>query len=419
MMQQFGHSNQSQQLALSTMRQSDVISPDLGIQASTGTMKRKRPEEPVVQPTIKRKAATSTSSIARSNRLCDMLREYAMLEAVISNLCADDLLALALTSKALHEAIMPRSVSLENLLGRLKCSGKGIVIRNRCHQKSKWFYDCECTEWAMCGSDNPSRTVKMKPCITCKVATCNECRVHCVYQSIFQAPDDPDDLPNFSGFVLLEPYEHGILSPHHLTLDDPSPRWQDPTKALVAPYHDQGYLDAPLLYDAPAPAECIEEVLDFDLGQQRLSSISQDSRYECPPPVLNSLCKVTESRKIVVCDDCLENRAPRGPAAMKNEGNPMPPLPWLTQRFGSPPIEPCQCTLRTHFVDRWLCLRCYENEAKTIKACAKPFSWDIMGMCRCGKAACHVLCLWCWGEVAEEEDVDFHDTINEIANPAS
>jgi hypothetical protein len=254
--------------------------------------------------------------------------------------------------------------------------------------------------------------------MTCKVATCDECRVHCVYQSIFQAPDDPDELPNFSGFVLLEPHEHGILSPHHLALDHPSPRWQDPMEVLVAPHHDQGYLDAPLLYDAPAPAECIEEVLDFDLGQQSLSGIAQDSRYDCPPPVLKSLCEVTEARKIIVCGNCLQNSVPKCFAAMKTESGPMPSLSWLSQRDGTSPITPCQCTLRKRFLDRWLCLRCYENEEKTIRASTGPYSWDTMTMCRCGKAACHVLCLWCWGEVAEEEDDDIYDTINNTTDPA-
>jgi hypothetical protein len=94
------------------MHQGDVISPDLGIQASTGTMKRKRSEEPVEQNPVKRQTDTSTTSIARSNALCDMLREYGMLEVVVSSLCAADFLALALTSKALHDAIMPRSTAL-------------------------------------------------------------------------------------------------------------------------------------------------------------------------------------------------------------------------------------------------------------------------------------------------------------------
>jgi hypothetical protein len=421
MIQHFCHLNRLHQVELSTMRQSDVMSPDLGVQASTGTMKRKRSEELVERQSAKRQADTSTTSIAHSNPLCEMLREYSMLEAVVSCLCADDLLALALASKALYEAIMPRPVSLENLLGRLKCSGKGIGIRSRCHQKSESFHDFECTEWAICGSDTSSRVVETKPCVTCKVATCDECRVHCVYQSIFQAPDDPDDtteLPNFSGFVLLEPHEHGILSPHHLDLNEPSPRWQDPTKALSAPYHDQGYLDAPLQYDGPVPVECVGGVLDFDLGQQSLNSMTQDSGYEYPPPVLNSLCEVTESRIIIVCDACLLNSAPQGPDTIKTECNPMPKLPWLSQRDGTSPITPCQCTLRKRFLDRWLCLRCYEDEEKTIKASKGPPTLDALGICRCGKPACHILCLWCWGEVVEEEDDDFYETIDNAENPA-
>lgn len=398
------------------MRQSNRISLDQKGEANTRTMKRKRSAELTGHEFVQRQPDTSTASIARSNPLCAMLREYGMLEAVVSNLCADDLLALALTAKALHEAVMPRLVSLENLLCRVRCSGKGVDIRNRCHLKSNFFYDCDCTEYVQCGSSTTNRSVETKPCATCKVATCDECRVHCVYQSIFQAPDDPDDeaeLPNFSGFVFLQPYEQGILSPHHLDLAESSPRWQDPSIGQVAPYHDQGYLDAPLLYNAPAPAEYIKEVLDFDLGQQSLNSISEDSRYGCPPPVLSSLCEVTEARKIIVCDTCFQHSALKSPTAMKTESEPMPTLPWLPQKVGHPPLSPCQCTLRKRFLDRWLCLRCYENEEKTIQASTGPCSWETMGVCRCGKDACHVLCLWCWGEVADEDE-DIDDAIDYI-----
>jgi hypothetical protein len=104
---------------------------------------------------------------------------------------------------------------------------------------------------------------------------------------------------------------------------------------------------------------------------------------------------------------------------MKTEGKPMPQLPWLSQRDGTSPITTCQCTLRKRFLDRWLCLRCYEDEEKTAKSSKGPCSRNHMGMCRCGKAACHVLCLWCWGEVAEgEDDDDFYDTIDNTTNPA-
>jgi hypothetical protein len=375
----------------------------------TTKLKRKQLINSYAVEPRERQFDTSAKVVQSSSLLVDMLREYGLLAAVVTHLCADDLLSLALTSKALHKAIMPRSVSLQNLLGRLRCSGKGIAIRNQRHEKSTFFYDYNCTEYVQCGSMTTTRKVETKACVTCKVATCDECRIHAVYQSIYEAPSDPDDiteLPNFSGFVMLKPHEHSILSPRHLLSEPqepPSVRWQDPSKGIAGPYHDQGYLDVPLVCNIPAPPECIEDLLDLDLGQYSLRSFHGDSRYERPSPVLSSLCEVSESRKIMVCDDCFERDVPRGPAAMKSDIEPMPALPWLSRATGTP-IVTCHCTLRNRFIDRWLCLRCYQDEEETIKMCTGPRPTENFDLCRCGSEACNIICLWCWGEVIEDVD---------------
>ncbi|KAH3973687.1 hypothetical protein HBI56_060430 [Parastagonospora nodorum] len=362
-------------------------------------MKRKRSADLASAPSQKRQIDNSNAIAPRLSLLIKVLREYELLALVVTNLCADDLLALALTAKALHGAIMPRSVSLRNLLGRLRCSGRGIAIRNRCHQKSRFFYEYDCTEYVQCGSTNTNREVETKPCVTCKVATCDECRVHCVYQSIFQASNDPEDtseLPNFSGFVMLKPHEHPILSPHHLVAEPQKQsieRWQDPLMGCSKPYHDQGYLDAPLVSLIPAPPESIEDVLDLDLGEQSLMTFHEDSRYGRPSPALASLCEVSESRRIALCDDCFDHKGPHDLPTINPEVIP----PREAARRG-----PCHCTMRRRFLDRWLCLRCYQIEERTIEKCAGTGSSKNSGLCRCGSEACRIACLWCWGEIADE-----------------
>jgi hypothetical protein len=300
---------------------------------------------------------------------------------------------------------MPGKVGLENLLGRLSCSGEGIEIRNRCHQKSQYLTE-NSTEYVVCGSKVPQRSIETRPCVSCKVATCNECRTHCVYQTIYEAPSDPSDsteLPNFSGFVLLHPLEQPILSPHHLASAEvnTTPRWQNPSTGLRGPYHDQGYLEAPLQFTENGPPECIEDVINVDIGRHPLMSISGDSRHY-PSPVLSSACIVADKRRVFLCDCCFSLKAPNGPEAVKHLDTPMASLPWLAGRPSSAPIKSCHCTLKSRFLDRWLCLRCCQKgeEASSRLSNLMPSQWT--GMCGCGGLARHTLCLWCWGEVIEK-----------------
>jgi hypothetical protein len=375
----------------------------------TRTMKRKRSGEIPYGRRLRRQTNVSTPAVTTSKLLVDVLSQYGLLNMVVSYICAEDLLALILTSRALHEAIIPRSTSLKNLLSRLSCSGKGIEIRNMCHKKSKYFEIFGCTEYAKCGSDATERSVETKSCATCDVATCDECRIHCVYQTIYQAPsdlNDPSELPCFSGFVMLHPHEQPILSPHHLPTDGTHDisRWEDPSKSSSGPYHDQGYLDVPLELSVTAPPEAIEDILDLDLGQRALPLVSEDSRHGhgFPSPVLNSICRVVDARKIELCEWCFKDKAPYGPAATIPFGDFVTSLPWLTRTTAFSPIEPCHCTLRTRFLDRWLCLRCYENEENVIGECTVDSPMKNARMCQCGWISSHTLCLWCWGEVTEE-----------------
>jgi hypothetical protein len=353
----------------------------------------------------KRIPSRSHATSSTQNPLVGILRQYGLLESVVSGLYANDLLALALTSKALNEAITPRPCSLENLLGRLSCAGKGVQIRNACHKKSTFFLEYNCTEYVQCATSSKKRNLETRPCASCKVATCNECRTHCVYQSIYESPSDPEDsaeLPNFSGFVLLEPLEQPILSPHHLPNDAATnPRWQDASAGDSGPYHDQGYLDVPLQLGVDAPPECIEDVLEYDLGEQSLMFLSEDSRYGSPSPVLSSLCRVTEARLLFLCECCFERTAAQGPKPDKRMIEAPPSLP-----LSIPPTTRCHCTLKKRFLERWLCLRCYlkEDAAITERTAAMPMKST--GLCPCGEEACYTLCLWCWGQVSEHERDD-------------
>ncbi|OAL54492.1 hypothetical protein IQ07DRAFT_500081 [Pyrenochaeta sp. DS3sAY3a] len=333
-------------------------------------MKRKRSPELVNVEARKKSALNSSQDEKPKALLVECLQQYGLLRSIVSSLLPEDLLALALSSKAIHSAIVPRPCSLTNLLGKL---------------------------------ESVDRHVETKPCIRCKVTTCDECRIHCLYQSIYEAPSDPDDLPNFSGHVLLDKDEVPILSPHHLVHELPpdSKPWADPSKSLDGPYHDQGFLDAPLEMDMPGTPESMKELLDLDLGQHSLVNFSGSSHFARPTAVLRALCMTTEARKVAICSSCYDGRAKNGPAAM---APPMTGLSWIPE-MNDTSIKPCHCTMRSHFVDRWLCLRCYEVEKSTIGLCnnSEEFKWPGVGeLCRCEEhKADHVICVWCWGEVKD------------------
>ena len=339
--------------------------------------------------------------------LIQTLRQYGLLEAIISCLVPSDLLSLALSCRATYTAVFPRAESLDNLLSRIPCCGSGIAVRQRMHHKSTFFYAYQCTEFAQCRTASGRHNIESRPCISCKVTTCDECRIHCVYQSIYETPTDPEDLPNFSGFVLLAPFEVAILSPYHLSSemlpseDAHLPSWRDrATDAAVGPYHDQGFLDMPLEFDQPGTPEKISDVLDVDLGLNSLTTWSGNSQFGFPSPVLRSLCDVAEKRKLFLCEYCFEN-APKGYKALTPQ---LPKLPWLSHQVNScgKVLRNCHCSLRSRVLNRWQCVKCYESEESTIDSIHSLAPGPEQSQCRCGLNVKRTVCMWCWGEITDE-----------------
>jgi hypothetical protein len=362
-------------------------------------MKRRRSPELAVERPQKRVSRGAAQPVTISRSFVRTLQQYGLLECIVSRLSADDLLALALSSKTIYSAIFPRPGSLENILKKVSCDGKGVQIRNRRHRLFPTSNKSR-TKYVQCGTVSNDRKVESRPCIRCKGTTCNECRIHCVYQSIYEASAEEDELPEFGGFVLLEPAQVNILSPHHLQPDDAACRWQDPMMSVEGPYHDQGFLDLPLESIHYGPPERIETILDLDLGQYSLTTFSASSHFGNPSPVFRALCEAIDVRKLDLCFACFESQAPKGPGALHPA---LPQLTWLETAQATGPIQPCHCTLRKHIVDRWVCLRCYEGEVHAMtQATSTPCRKT--GLCRCGSHdTMHTLCMWCWGEVTEED----------------
>lgn len=358
----------------------------------------------------KKKAMVTRKKTGLACPLVQTLRQYGLLETIVSCLAPSDLLSLALSCKATYRAILPRTGSLENLLGKTLCCGSGIALRQRVHIKSSFFYQFKCTEFAQCRTVSGRHSIESRSCVSCKVTTCDECRIHCVYQSIYEAPTDPGDLPNFSGFVMLDPFEVGILSPHHLASEPELseaaslPKWQDrASNPAAGPYHDQGFLDLPLQFEQSGTPQKISDVIDVDLGYTSLKTWSGTSQFGFPAPVLRSLSNVAEQRKLFLCECCFTD-ASKGYKALNPE---LPNLPWLDRQIegsAKKTLKKCHCSLRSQILDRWQCTKCYAKEQSTIENIHSMAPEPEYQECRCGQPAHKPVCMWCWGEVAERSD---------------
>ncbi|KAF2733659.1 hypothetical protein EJ04DRAFT_564909 [Polyplosphaeria fusca] len=344
-------------------------------------MKRKRPDSPVAATHSKRQSNQSPQS--NPNNTCRFIRsitQYGILKSIASHLFPKDLHALAASSRAAYRAVFPRKESRKSLLSQMSCDGTGIRIRNCYHRKSKFFAKYNCQEFAVCATQDKDRIVECSPCASCGLNTCNECRVHCVYQSIYQPAEEDDELADYSGFTLLNGSEMRILSPEHLGIDG-TESWKWKLGVPTQSHHDQGILDIPLECDRYAEAEPVEGILDADLGSNQLKGTgSSDSPH--PSPIIQAFWNITEERKRMFCKQCFDST-------------------WRTAS-----TEQCHCTLRKRFLDRWLCLKCYERENKLINE--YPHGAKV-GMhpssCPCGKppfanATVHTVCLWCKGEIS-------------------
>lgn len=327
------------------------------------------------------------------NQLVKLLSQYSIIESIAANIFPCDLYALAATAKTIHSAIFVKPESRVNLLKKMTCDGLGIHIRNEHHRKSEYFYTYNCKEHLRCGSEKLDQNVEQRPCVICDKMTCDECRIHCVYQSILQPATDPDELPNYSGFALLEEYEMGILSPAHLNVGA-----GEELQHWTTPHHDEGFLDIPLESSVSELPVVIDNLLDIDLGNYDLHS-DESSSLANPSSITRAFCRVTEARKRSFCAACYvqhisnsNGKCQQGKLKINQASCD------LTKTLSS---MLCDCTLRKRFLDRWLCLKCYLKEMDNVEHgqhscnCDVPFD----------QGPKRTLCLWCLGEVASFNQV--------------
>jgi hypothetical protein len=354
-------------------------------------MKRKRSQDLTVAracPKIAKHGTSRRPQDPKKAEPCPLLRiieQYGLLISIVSNFAPEDLFSLAAASKTIYKTIFSDKASVANIFSKMECSGRGVEIRRRSHHRTPGNRGIDCIRYDVCGATGAEldQNVETHPCVKCKFTTCDECRIHCVFNSTIQPEAEPDELPTYSGHVLLCPHDMGILTPAHLNMSG---------RTKVAPFHDGGFLDAPWDSTEPANLESVDEILDFDLGQEPLR-LADDSNARHPSSVIQAFWEYTEQRKLMMCDECQE-----------------------VQKVGDfhPQQHKCGCTLRKRVLGRWMCIECFQEESQIIKNTTKvqmAFMYLGLGIqsssfirCSCGKhlnGAAQQICLWCKGLVRE------------------
>lgn len=362
-------------------------------------MKRKRSQDLAAARACLKIAKGGTSrqpqdSGKSESEPCPLLRiieQYGLLISIVPNLAPEDLFSLAAASKAIYKAMFSGKASMVNIFSKMPCAGRGVGIRRASHARSHATSSLRYIRYDVCGAmmgTLPSRLVETHPCVKCKLTTCDECRIHCVFNSTVEPEEEPDELPTYSGFVLLFPTDMGILTPAHLNLSGENPK-------PMVPYHDKGFLDSPWTATEPANPESVDEILDFDLGRGTLR-LADDSNARHPSSVIKSFWNYTEERKLKMCDECREER-----------------------KMGDfhPQQHKCACTLRERVLGQWTCVECFQKESFCIWRTTRtqmdfkypePGRYSEFLRCTCGKILTergrHV-CLWCTGLLAHETGV--------------
>ncbi|KAG9194819.1 hypothetical protein G6011_04854 [Alternaria panax] len=320
-----------------------------------------------------------TLPLATSNTtkpLAIALATYPIQEALVSFLTPDDLIVLALVSQTLHSHIrMDDANAKANLLSKTLCPGLGFYVRAVSH--------CPCpakTFELIIGCAGFGFATESRPCGECGVNTCDECRIHVLYNSLTE-DSGFDQRRWWAGFYFLQPEAIAVYPPKK----PEDSAWHLPIKDMK-PVHDQGRLHVPLDVIAIGDPEPFQRILDLDLGiHQSIDPVGRTQYPYSGIQIVSALNMIVNKRRDLACPLCYQERRKERRAR-------------------------CSCTLRKRFLDRWLCATCYikEDSADEELRCHIPVADEVgeghSHVCGCGagfapEATPKVMCNWCKGEI--------------------
>ncbi|KAF1846425.1 uncharacterized protein K460DRAFT_286338 [Cucurbitaria berberidis CBS 394.84] len=174
----------------------------------------------------------------------------------------------------------------------------------------------------------------------------------------------------------------------------------------MMPLHDRGQFHTPLNITAIADPEPIDRVLDINLGCHIITPRGRTTFPFSGQRTVTVLNFIANSRKQPVCQHCFEEH-------QKQQ------------------LPPCSCTLRSRFLDRWLCLPCYEKEKTSDMEISNRVELEDHGdhshiisrTCGCGAKLSlgtdlEVMCNWCKGAIGDilADETDDSETTKETAS---
>ncbi|KAF2121693.1 hypothetical protein BDV96DRAFT_218352 [Lophiotrema nucula] len=217
--------------------------------------------------------------------------------------------------------------------------------------------------------------IEIRPCVECGNHVCDECRVHCVYQNLYDVK--LYEGMGFGGHVFLRSWAN-----HIYPLDDDE-SWKYKNRKKFRPHHDHGVLSLRLdgtLGTGQLPIS-IDTLLDAPLASIALNQHVLRNTTELYDPLIHDIVHAAEGRKWFVCDECFRDCG----AGQKK----------------------CNCTLKSRFLDRWLCIPCYEHDMEIDHDYSRRFKKGdgTKVSCLCGKTTntlhdLRTVCSWCDGEIS-------------------
>jgi hypothetical protein len=315
------------------------------------------------------------------------------MQGLVSHLRPDDLVALTTTCQNINSQMRMNEAPVKsNLLTKTLCPGVGLEVRSACH------CSCKTRGWhSYSGCGGEGYDVDSRPCIACGVNTCDECRIHVVYQVYMEDPG-LDNRRWWAGHVLTDAVPIALHPPK--APDGAS--WNLPPD-VMRPHHDQGRFHIPLFVYALADPEPLDRILDTDLGRYEIIPRGRISLPFDGMKVVGTFNDIARSREELVCLSCTKERDVLG-------------------------SMPCQCTLRKRFLDRWVCIPCHLDEQQRVSEqintvpIQETHGWRLEIYCRCGikikPDEYKRRCTWCDGHIAdtyehEESHEDDDDDVSE------
>lgn len=343
--------------------------------------------------------------------------QYPILESIAANLTSADLFRVAQTSKTNWYSHYRRDErAWKNLNSKAMCDGYGIQYRARDKGEDAIYSDAQMNYLVqpklVCGSQD--RSIKTRPCVLCHRAVCNECRTHVAY-SVNLEVDMTHVANSYTTDVPLDnqPYRIVYSFPDKVGVAAGGP------PGLAEFGHDKGTIGSTNEFGMHTPNDLhmsdpsyTGEDMQFHISREYRDFEHMDECLMCA-----HLGNKDHAERIrFVCKRCHETNESVMNELMKEAGISVSE----GQKVGQ---FDCHCSLRSRWLDRWMCIPCFETEEAKEKTSDDKFGPQYIGDdrywericadprgCSDGLDDCWILCSLCGGltETQVEQHSPYH-----------